>query len=56
MPWSTRIAISTAALGARPDSALVTANPATPIWNIRRRPWSSPSRPASTGTSPKASV
>ena len=36
--------------------ALVTANPATPTWNISRRPWSSPSRPASTGTSPNDSV
>ena len=56
MPWSTRAAISSSAVGASPDRALVTANPATPIWNIRRRPWSSPSRPASTGTSPNDSV
>ena len=56
MPWNTRATIRISAVGASPESALVTANPATPIWNISRRPWSSPSRPASTGTSPKASV
>ncbi len=56
MPWNTRATIRISAVGARPDKALVTANPATPTWNISRRPWSSPSRPASTGTSPKARV
>ena len=55
-PWSTRAAIRKPAVGARPESAEVTTKPPTPTWNISRRPWSSPSLPPSTGTSPNASV
>ena len=55
-PCRTRATIRISGLGAMPDKALVTTKPATPTMNISRRPWSSPSRPASTGTRPKASV
>ena len=46
-PWSTRAAISTSALGARPHSSEAAANQIVPITKTRRRPNRSPSEPPS---------
>ena len=47
MPWSTRAAISTSAVGAMPQSREPAANQIVPITKIRRRPKRSPSEPPS---------
>ena len=47
MPWSTRAAISTSAVGAIPQSREAAANQIVPITKIRRRPKRSPSEPPS---------
>ncbi len=44
-PCSTRAAISTAGLVARPQSAEAAVKPAMPAMNKRLRPYRSPSRP-----------
>ncbi len=41
---------------AKPHAALATTNRISPVRNIVRRPRTSPSRPAGTSTSPKASA
>jgi hypothetical protein len=55
-PWASRAAISHPMLGAAPANALNSTNPASASMNSRRRPNASPSRPAGTRVSPKASA
>lgn len=55
-PWASRAAISQPMLGAAPASALNSTNPVSASMNSRRRPNASPSRPAGTRVSPKASA
>jgi hypothetical protein len=55
-PWSSRAAISNPVVGAAPLRALVATKADRATRNIRRRPRVSPSRPAGTRTSPKASA
>ena len=44
-PWRARAAISAPMLGARPHSTDAAVNQTSPITNMRRRPYSSPSAP-----------
>ena len=55
-PWSARARTSWVGVCARPPSSEKTVNMLSPISNIRSRPRTSPSRPPSSSSPPKASV
>ena len=53
MPWASRAATSTAAVGASPHSAEASANSARPMQKTRLRPYLSPRRPAAISSTAK---